>query len=234
MLDQAFEALKQYNWGTPIATLAPIEEAVVAAHEKSDVRQDLETRFLAALKSDISRDAKDYVCRKLMVVGTGASAPTLGSLLPDETHSHMARFALERIPAAEAGEALRSALPSLSGNLRIGVIGSIGARRDTAATPALAKLLGESEGPLVRAAAAALGDIGDSAAAKALEEAKPSTDENKQAVSDARLACAEALLADHKQADALAIYKSLAADHQSKLVRLAATRGMLACAGKKD
>jgi hypothetical protein len=35
-------------------------------------RKDLENRLVAALKSDISRDAKDYVCRKLTIVGTAA------------------------------------------------------------------------------------------------------------------------------------------------------------------
>jgi len=53
-----------------------------------------------------------------------------------------------------------------------------------------------------------------------------------QAAIDAQLTCAEALLAENKRAEALAIYKSLASDDRSKLVRLAATRGILACAAK--
>ena len=48
-------------------------------------------------------------------------------------------------------------------------------------------------------------------------------------LTDASLACAEALLADGKKAEALAIYKGFASDDQPKHVRLAATRGMLAC-----
>src|SRR5271154_1820334 len=130
MLDDAFEALTKYDWGTDRAPLAPIEEAVAAAHDDAAARKNLEVLMIAALKSDISRDAKDYVCRKLTIVGTAASVPTLAELLADENHSHMARFALERMPAPEAAEALRDALPKVSGNVKIGVISSIGVRRD--------------------------------------------------------------------------------------------------------
>ncbi len=85
---------------------------------------------------------------------------------------------------------------------------------------------------MARAAAIALGDIGTAEAAKALADAKPTAPEATQAATDARLACAEDLLAGGKKAEALAVYKSLAGEGQPKQVRLAATRGMLACAGK--
>jgi HEAT repeat protein len=129
---------------------------------------------------------------------------------------------------------LRDALPKVSGNLKIGVISSIGERRDAAAVSALGGLLGDSDPAVVRSAANALGDIGTADAAKALQDAKPSTAETKQAVADAQLVCAETLLAGSKKAEALAIYKSLLGDQQAKHVRLAATRGMLAVAGKKE
>jgi HEAT repeat protein len=232
MLDDAFEALKKYDWGTDRAPVAPIENAVTAAHGNAQAREDVEKRLVAALASDISRDAKDFVCRMLTIVGSAASVPTLAGLLADEYHSHMARFALERIAAPEAALALRDALPKLNGKLKIGVISSVGSRRDGAAVPALSGLLKDPTAAVARAAAIALGVIGTAQAAKALQEAKPSTAEAKQAVIDAQLACAEALLADSQAAGALAIYKSLAGDNQGRLVRLAATRGMLSCANR--
>jgi hypothetical protein len=57
---------------------------------------------------------------------------------------------------------------------------------------------------------------------------------NKQAVIDALLTCAEALLGRNKKGDAISIYNSLSGEQQRRLVRLAATRGLLACAGKRD
>ena len=56
----------------------------------------------------------------------------------------------------------------------------------------------------------------------------------KPAVADACLACAERLLGDGKKAEAIVLYKSLAGEDQPKHVRLAATRGLLAAAGKKE
>jgi HEAT repeat protein len=232
MLDDAFEALKKYDWGTDRAAVAPIEAAVTASHGKAADRADLEKRLLAALASDISRDAKGFVCRMLTIVGGPASVPVLAGLLADEYLSHMARYALERIPTSDAVRALRDALPKVGGKLKIGVISSLGSRRDVAAVSALSGLLKDGDPSVARAAATALGEIGNAEAGKALEASSPSAPETKQAVIDARLACAEALLADNKIAMALGIYKSLAVDGSSRLVRLAATRGMLSCAAK--
>jgi HEAT repeat protein len=231
MLDDAFAALKTYDWGADRAPLAPIETAVTATHNNAEARKDLENRLIASLGNDISRDAKDYVCRKLAVVGSTSSAPALAKLLGDEKQSHMARYALERIPGGEVAQTLRDALSKLSGNVKIGVISSIGVRRDVAAVPALSELLKDYNVPVARAAAIALGEIGSSDAGKALQAATPATAEVKAAVIDAQLACAESLLTDNKKSDALAIYKSLSND-QSKLIRLAATRGLLACGAK--
>lgn len=230
MLDQAFVALETYDWGTDRRLLDPINRAVVATHGDAAAREALEARLAAVLKTDVSRDAKDFVCRKLTVIGTAASVPTLAALLPQKDDSHMARYALERIPASEAARAMRDALPKLDAPLKVGVIGSLGVRQDQESVPLLASLLDDADASVARSAALALGSIGSKAAAEALAASKPSG-ENIAAI-DALLASAEGLLADGKKADALAIYKGLVGQSQAKQVRLAATRGMLACAGK--
>lgn len=229
MLDAAFEALKNYDWGTDQSLLTPIDEAVVATHGDAAAREALENRLAAALKSASSRDAKDFVCRKLMVIGTAASVPALAELLGQAENSHMARYALERMPAAEAAQALRDALPKLGGVSKIGVIGSLGVRRDTASVPVLVALLDEAE--YAPSAAVALGNIATPEAAESLARAKPKEPAAQRAVADASLACAEALLSQGNTAAALSIYKSLAGQDQPKQVRLAGTRGMLKCAG---
>jgi HEAT repeat protein len=156
--------------------------------------------------------------------------PALAALLPDKDNSHMARYALERITAPEAGEALRKALPQLCGKLKIGVISSLGARRDEASVPALAALLCDGDAAIVAAAAAhALGDVGSAAAAEALGKVvKTTCPVLKPAAADASLACAERLLAGGQKPAAIAVYKSLGGDDQPKHVRLAAKRGLLA------
>jgi len=230
MLDKAFDALKTYNWGADRKALDPIDEAIVATHGDVAATRGLETRLVAVLNADVSRDAKDFVCRKLRVIGTKASVPTLAGFLPHKHHSHMARYALERIPAPEAAEAMRDSLAKISDPLKVGVISSLGVRQDSASVPALASLLHKAEPSVARAAALALGDIRSEDAAAALTKAKPKNADVKFAATDASLACAEQLLEDGKKAKALVIYKGLAGNDQPKQVRLAATRGMLACA----
>jgi HEAT repeat protein len=232
MLDQAFEALKTYDWGADISVLNPIGEAVITTRGNEAERKNLEDRLAAVLKTGVSRDAKDYVCRKLMIIGTAASVPTLAELLPDKDLSHMARYALERIPAPEAAQAMRDALPKVANPLKVGMIGSLGVRRDTASVPAIAALLGDADASVACAAACALGDIRSPEAAKALTEAKPTDEKVKLAIVDASLVCAEGMLTDGKKVEAMAIYKPLIGEGLPKHIRLAATRGMLACAGK--
>ena len=230
MLDQAFEALKTYDWGIDRKVLKPIDDAVVATHGKDEERKQLEERLTTTLKSEMSYDAKQFVCRKLMTIGTAASVPALAALLFDEQLSHMARYALERIPGPEAARALTEAMNSLNGKLKIGMISSLGVRQDATIVPQLGELLADSDVSVARAAAYGLAAIGSSTAASALSG--KSADGAKAAVADAKLTCAEALLAQGDKKAALGIYRSLIAN-QPKHVKLAATRGVLACAGAK-
>ncbi len=229
MLDQAIESLKAYDWGTDKAPLAPIEDAIASSTSNRAARKDLEQKLLKALDSDISRDAKDYVCRKLAIVGSSDSVALLSKLLKLESHSHMARYALERIPGPEATLSLTEALSSVADSLKVGVLSSIGSRRDPSAVEAVKPLLASSNPLVAKAAATALGQIGTVEAALVLEKA-PST----PAIFDARLTCAESLLANTRVAEAKKIYQSLSTDELPRLIRLAATRGMLACAATQS
>jgi len=233
MLDQAFEALKKLDYGADLKPLEAIDAAIVASQKDAATRKDLETRLLDVLKSDAPDDAKGYACRKLMIIGTPTCVAVLAELLPQQKYSHMARYALERIPAKEAATALRDSLAKVNGTLKVGVITSLGARRDAESVTALVAQLSDTDEQIVRAAATALGSIATVNAAKALAELKP-TGAAKSVAIDARLACAEALLAAGNKAEALSIYKSFAGSEQPKHIRLAGTRGMLACAGKKE
>lgn len=234
-LDKAFEKLGTFNWGDDRKALAPIDDAVVATHGDAEARKALETRLAAVLGSATPRAAKDFACRALTIIGTAESTPALAALLPNPELSHMARYALERIPAPEAAAALRDALPKVQGKLKIGVAGSLGVRRDAEAVGRLAELLCDEDADVAAAAAAALGNIGNAEAAKALRETGKSAPKAAQAaVADALLAAAERLLADGKKAEAMAVYNALLAGNPPKNVRLAATRGRLMVSGKKQ
>src|SRR5439155_1170293 len=102
MLDKALEALKTYDWGQDPKVLSPIDDAIVATHGDAARRKDLEEKLTEALKAEGTRDGKQAICRYLMAVGSAACVPALAALLSDKDLSHMARFALERMPAPEA------------------------------------------------------------------------------------------------------------------------------------
>ena len=240
LLDAAFTALKAFDWGADAAAFKPIDEATIAAPGDAALRGDLEKRLTAVLGAGPSRAAKEYACRKLSMIGTAGAVPALAALLPDKDHSHMARFALERIGGPEAADALRRGLDGVAGDLRIGMISSLGARRDAASVPALTKLLAGDEKVAV-AAAEALGMLATAEADAALAAAKLTDTKPSGAVAaavvDARLACADAALAAGRRADARKIYESVGAavgdapkTHRDRAVRIAARRGLFATA----
>jgi hypothetical protein len=240
LLDAAFTALRAFDWGADAAAFKPIDEATIAAPGDAALRGDLEKRLTAVLGAGPSRAAKEYACRKLSMIGTAGAVPALAALLPDKDHSHMARFALERIGGPEAADALRRGLDGVAGDLRIGMISSLGARRDAASVPALTKLLAGDEKVAV-AAAEALGMLATAEADAALAAAKLTDTKPSGAVAaavvDARLACADAALAAGRRADARKIYESVGAavgdapkTHRDRAVRIAARRGLFATA----
>jgi HEAT repeat protein len=226
MLEQAFEALKTYDYGVDRHVLDPIDEAVVTTRNDLAARKDLESRLLVVLQSNAPRDARDYVCRQLRTIGTAASVPALEALLADPDLSHMARYALERIPAAQAGEALERQLRKLNGQLKIGVIASLGARGQGVSL--LRPLLQDSDEAVARAAAIALGRIASVDASKALCSAK-SRPALAVVFADASMSCAENLLATGHAKEAKSTYQRLLKSNPPELIRVAAERGLKAC-----
>lgn len=232
-LEPPFASLQAYDWGAEAGFFKAIDDAVIAAHGDATVRGELENRFSGILSDNTSRAAKEYACRKLAMIGTASSVPALEALLPQREHSHMARFALERIADSEAGDALRKAFSSLAGDLKLGMMSSLAARRDAESVPLIAPLLTGDEKTAI-AAADALGMIGGGDSLRVLTAAAESASGNRsRAITDAKLACAEALLAGGERAKAMAIYRAIEAAAAGKPTEkpalLAAKRGIVAC-----
>ncbi len=226
MLEQAFDALKTYDYGVDRHVLDPLDEAVVKTRNDAAARKEIESKLLAVLQSSAPRDAKDYACRLLRTMGTAASVPVLENLLANAELSHMARYALERIPEPQAGKALERQLPKVSGKLKVGIISSLGTRGQGVSL--LRSLLKDSDDAVARAAAVALGRIGSVDSNKALASVSPRP-ALVSVFADASLSCAEKLLAAGRAKDAKATYERLLKNKPSELVRLAADRGLKAC-----
>ncbi|MDQ1257027.1 MAG: hypothetical protein QG656_1628, partial [Candidatus Hydrogenedentes bacterium] len=186
-----------------------------------------EAGLIAVLQSNAGWQVKHMACRALQQVGTGNAVPALAALLPDATLSHMARFALEPMPYPEAGKALRDALAVAQGAPKMGVVISLGVRRDREAVPLLIPLLTDPDADMVRATAGALGRIASPEAAQALRAFRATApDAVKPALADGLLAAAERLAEAGQASMASTMCQELMAPEESLNVRMGAFRGL--------
>ncbi|MGA2253888.1 MAG: HEAT repeat domain-containing protein [Thermoguttaceae bacterium] len=206
--------------------------ALLAATAVPSIAQ--EAKLIAVLKSSATREEKSAACRQLARIATKQSVPALASLLGDEKLSHMARYAMETIRDPSVDDALREALGKLKGRPLLGVIGSLGVRRDVKAVDAIAKLLGGADAGTAKAAARALGNIGTPKAAEALEAALTGASGADQlAICEGLFRCAEALPTEGQGSQSQAIYDRLRGLPQAPpQVRAAALRGAILVRGK--
>ena len=116
-----------------------------------------EKRLLQVLRSDAPAAQKAITCKELAIHGSGAAVPDLAKLLPNPQLSSWSRIALEAIPGEQSDAALRQAAESLRGQLLVGVINSIGVRRDKKAVPILIARLQDGDLEVAAAAAVASG-----------------------------------------------------------------------------
>ena len=187
-----------------------------------------EQELLAVLRSAAPGGEKAIACKQLAIHGSSAAVPDLAKLLPDEQLSSWARTALEAIPGPEADAALRSASESLEGRLLIGMINSIGVRRDAGSVEALAKRLQDKDTEVAIAAAVALGRIGNAPATELLTKALASAPaEVRSGVAEGCVLCAERLLAEGKSAESAAIYDQVRKAEVPMQRVVEATRGAI-------
>jgi HEAT repeat protein len=228
-LDVAMAPLHGSDWGKSANSLPALEEAAAATQGDAAARQHLERRLIALLQTNTSVAVKQFVCRQLSLIGTPDSIPALEALLLEPDLSHMARFALERMADARAAAALRRALPSATGKVKVGIISSLGRSADPQATSALAGLLSDPDASVAGAAVSALGRIGTSEAARALERFRPTAPKVLQPlVMEAYATAADTLLRQSQRAEAARIFHLLEAEESADTLRWTAFRGLLA------
>lgn len=227
--EQAFATLKAYDDGQSSAPLLAFERFVGRISNDLTQRQQTAERLAALLEDpQTSVVARKFICQQLALVGGDAQVPVLTKLLDDLKTTDMALLALQTMPGEAAGKTILAALDRLKNDALVGVINSLGARRDAVAAQALAKLLDDSDAKVAGAAAGALGKIGTKVSASALASAKASP-----AVLDAQFVCAAELVRSGDAATAEPIYrKFLSAEHPLN-IRMAALAGLAKAAPSK-
>jgi hypothetical protein len=167
---------------------------------------------------------KAIACKKLSIVGGKEAVAPMAALLSHPQLSCYARFGLEPNPDPSVDDALRAALNTVQGRQKVGVITSIGVRKDAKALDVLTKLIDDSNPEIAGAAAASIGQIGGMQASRALQTALARTKPPVfPVVARACLQCAESLTGPNR-ARGLELYAQLSAENMPGPVRRSAIR----------
>ena len=170
--------------------------------------------------------------QQLAVVGTNEAVPVLAGLLADEQLGQYARDGLEQMPDPAAGEALRAALGRLQGKALIGVVNSLGVRREVPAVEALSRLAGDENTDPVAAALVALGRIGTPEALRRVEgmltHRRP---EMRVAAAEGCVLGADRWLQAGNEAAACRLYDAVRRAELPMPWRVTATRGAILASG---
>jgi len=200
----------------------------------ADGRTPKEQALIAVLRGDAAEGDKAVACKELAVFGSADAVPDLAKLLGNERLASWARIPLEAIPDPACDAALRDAAGRLSGRLLVGVLNSLGVRRDAAAVELLARRLGDGDPAVVDAAAAALGNVGTAGAADALRKALASAAPAARAsAAEGCVLCAERMLAANQAAAAAALYDAVRKADVPRQRVVEATRGAILARGEQ-
>lgn len=228
-LDGLLAKVAKWDYHDARDPLFAVSDVVLKAHGSVAETRQIETRFIAFLKGEATPAGKDFICRQLSLMGSDASVPQLSGMLLKADTAEIARFALERIPGPAVDRALRAGLAKTTGKTRIGIINTLGVRRDAASVALLRPLALGSDAATAGAAWHALAAIADPAAVKVLDAAVA---KNNQATT-AYLKAASALAARGNAAAALPIYKKVYAGGPAPM-RAAALQGIASAGGAQS
>jgi HEAT repeat protein len=232
--DAVLKALAAYRLGDSRKPILDLEKLVAAASVDTTARGILAGKLTGLLSSDATVEARQVACRQLSLIGSGAEASRLAMLLEDKDLGYFARQALERIPAPEAEAALLSALGFNTGEVRVGIINSLAARRSREAVPELSKLAGDSDAATAGACFDALGRIGGEHAAATLLAAEGKIPAPlKPRLSVALLICVEGMVGAVQTQQASAILEKLTGPEQLPFIRMAAFAAHIKALGEK-
>ncbi|MHC4251142.1 MAG: HEAT repeat domain-containing protein [Planctomycetota bacterium] len=199
--------------------------------------------LLSMLGPQVSVDARAFILKQVARIGKAEVVAGLSRLLedPDARIRECARRALQNNPSPDAGKPLVKALGEAKDAVwRAALADAIGSHGLETNAGSLIELLDDDEEAVGVAAAAALGKIGGTDAAKALASAmSKGSAELRTSVADAYLSCADRFLAEGRFTEATAIYKKIHSTQGSNLYKIAGMQGIAAvqaakAAGRKE
>jgi HEAT repeat protein len=228
-LEAILKDLQAYNT-SDVGPAMALHAYVFSHKDNAQVRKETEAALFEFIQGSPAPAPAGLMaaCRALSLIGSADSVPALAALAlkPDTTDA--ARYALERIPGGEADAALLAAMDKAVGDVKRGLVFSLGARGVNAAVPALTRLAGGKDTALATDAVKALGRIGGAEAVKALSAALgKSTPALKPEAASALLYAAEKMLKSGDKPSAAAVYEKVFTAGVSSASRQAAFKGKI-------
>jgi HEAT repeat protein len=216
-----------------LAVLSLPARAADTKTETTSAAQERQRKLIEVLTSDAPAREKAIPCKQLAIYGNEDAVPALAALLPNPELSSWARVALEAIPGPAADKALRGAMSKVQGRLLVGVINSLGVRRDARAVDSLIARLAVADAEVASAAAVALGRIGGEPALKALQKALSGAPDLsvRSAAAEGCILIAERSGAEGHPAEAVKLYDAVRKADVLPERMLEATRGAILARG---
>jgi HEAT repeat protein len=209
-MEKILGVLAGYDYDKSRSWLPDLQELMMEVHNNAEAISEVESLMIAFLQSDATAAGKQYVCRELGVIGTARSVPVLSALLAAPGMAGTALLALEKIPGAEADQALLQVLAEGDEPLQIAVINSLAARQAAAAIIPITRLMQSESEKLALTAISALGSMGGEVAAENLDDfGHEAAAPLKWAVLDARLKCAGRFMEGGDTENAASIYEQV-------------------------
>jgi HEAT repeat protein len=227
-IESLLAKIATYQYGADPAPQVRLDELVGRLSGSVHSKQMIEGLLLKFLQSNATPAGKEAAFRQLSLVGSNAAVPVLAPLLVQIDSAEMARYALAAIPGAAADEALRTALGKApSDRIKIGIVNSLGARRDSKAVAAIAPLSSSSNLELAAAVMAALASISDRPALDALAAARKSANgPAREMAAEAMVVCAGNFAVRGDKATAASVYKQLLGPAEPANVRTRALKNL--------
>jgi hypothetical protein len=228
-LDVILKDLQTYDFAAGVGAPMQLHAYVFAHKDDPQARKATEGALLKFVQGSPAPGGLMAACRALRLIGGPESVPVLAALVLKPETTDPARYALERIPGAEADGALLAALDKTQGDMRRGVVFSLGARASATAIPALAGLAAGKDAVLAADAIKALGKTGGPEAIKSLTgmlEKAPAP--LKAEAASALLLAAEGAADAGNKGTAVSVYDRVFAAGVSEILRQAAYKGKIA------
>lgn len=179
--------------------------------------------------SQHSTRVRGEVCRFLSKVAGASEVQSLAAQLSDADVREMARWALERIPAAEATSALIACAQTAEAvEFRVGAIGSLAHKRGAEVVACLAACAADKEPEVAIAALEALAEQCDPASDAAFAQALAAGGSERTIVRivRARLRLADSLVHAGHSDSAKAVFQAIAAGPAAPIQQAAAQRAL--------